>query len=319
MSGTPTTVSGSAVLEPSSVNNSAVPVVATGTISAATSGTISLTTGVVNTILLVGVSIVTSGVTVSSITDTRSLKWQKVAGCTIAAGTIRGEMWWASEPLAQTHTITVNLSASGTAAMVAGSFSGVNYATPFDPLTPFSATGSSVTPSVAVGTVNPADMLLGFVACAGAPTFTVGSTPIAFTTVTSVTNTTVSAAMEYAKLTAASQSNTTYYTLGTTEVWVIIGVALMSSGSNTLLVQAPTSQEFILKNIFYGGQCSFSKWDGNTNIQLYNPSGAGGQVLDAYQVTPASGQAGPNPSWFLFVNTSATTPIDVGYEGIRSI
>ena len=320
MSATPSTVSGHYILEPSSANNAALDNGTNGTISASTTGTVANTTAAVNELLLVGVAIASGSVTVSGIADTRTLTWHKLSAIT-GAGAIRGEIWWAWEPTAQTHTITVTLSSSGTAELICGSFSGVQSGValgtagaslPFDPAV-ITASYLSGTAQTTAGTnANPADMLIGFCGSLSNPSFTVGAS---YTTVSSAANgTTVSAGMEYLNVTT-SASQTFNYTLGSGHPAVMMGVALMSSGNNVQLISAPTSQEFILKNIYASGAVAIVKWDGNIPALV----GIAQSLANlSYQVTNLAGSA-PDLATVVLINVSASIPVEVGYDGIRSI
>jgi hypothetical protein len=328
MSVSPTTVSGSAALEPSSVNNITLDTGQTGTIASTTSGTVAITTSSANEIIILGVAIGGSQV-VSSVADTRSLTWYKMQACSNSTN-VRGELWWALEPTAQSHTITVTLGASGNAVLVAGAFKNYNSNLPLDPAAIVTAYGNTTGPAATSYTVNPCDTLVGFVACLSNPTLTLGS---GFTTVASTAQSTnVSGGMEYKTLTAASVTNPVGYTLSTSGQWVQMGFAIISTGAagtaspstsgtvvgNTFLIQAniATSNEFVLKQLYFGGPCAIVKWDGSNPILVQNVIQAGNYLFDTFQVTlPTNTNA---PSWFVLVNTSTATSIDVGYEGKRS-
>ena len=320
MSSSPTTYAAHKMLEPSSVNNAAKDAGVTGTISATTSGTCAPTTASANEMIIVGIAI-SSAVYVSSVADTHSLTWKKLCAYQRST-TLRAELWGAIEPTAQTHTVTVTLSASGSAVMVAGSFSGLNsFASPasavltvfpVDPGSKNSASGSSTSAAVTNTTTNPQDMLITFLAALANPTLS----GLSGTTVSSAAlSTTVTGAMQYQALSAASTSNAQTYTLGTSEAWIMLSIALMSSGNNTMLIQASSSQEFILKNVFYSGACVVAKTDGYTPITLFTPIQSGSHIMDSFQETPSGASI---PSLIEIVNTSLTSAIDVGYDGVRS-
>ena len=319
MSATPNTISGHFLLEPSTPNVAALDNGTNGTITSSTTGTVANTTAAVNELLLVGVAIASGTVTVSGIADTRTLVWHKLSAITGSA--VRGEIWWAWEPTAQTHTITVTLSSSGTAELICGSFSGVQSGValgtagasmPFDP-TALTAAFGTATGAVSTSGVNtnPASMLIGFVGVLSNPSLTVGAS---YTTVSSAANsTTVSAGMEYQNVTA-SASQVFNYTLGSSHAYVIMGVALMSSGNYVQVVAAPSSQEFILKNIYMNGQVAVCKWDGAMPVYLGNFSSP--ETNLTVQVT-AAGAASPDV--VVLINLGSAIPIQVGYDGIRSI
>jgi hypothetical protein len=314
MSSIPTTVADSFVLEPSLPNNGALSNATNSTIAAAGTGTITHQTLVANTIIVVGIAI-DSAVTVTGISDTRFLVWSKLSAATIASSNLRAELWWAVEATARTHTITITLSAIADAALVAGSFSGVNAAIPIDPFSPSTATGTGTAASVNTPNANTSDVLIGFVASAASPTLTVGA---GFTTVSSVAQSTnVSGGMEFQKLAAISPANTTNYTLGSSHLWVMLGACLMSTGNNVVLIQAAANQEFVLKNIYYSGPCLIAKWDGMNAIPIQSPTDGGVILYETIQVTAALNATAP--SWVAIINPSATAAIDVGFDGIRSI
>ena len=313
MSATPTTVSGHFMLEPSSVNNAALDNGTTGTISATTTGTVANTTAAVNELLLVGVAISSGTVQVTGITDTRLLTWHKLAATTGAA--VRAEIWWAWEPTNQSHTMTVTLSASGTAVLVAGSFSGVQSGSasmPFDPtaLTAFFQTSTAATTTGNIA--NPADMLIGFCASLSNPSFTAGA---GYTSVaTAASGATVSGGMEYQTLTPTAASTgggqTFNYTLGSSHANVMIGVALMSSGNNVQVISATAAQEFILKNVFTNGKLAVCKWDGVTPEYV---------TTTTMPLTNMTLQVTATTFNVVLINVGAASPIEVGYDGIRSV
>ena len=112
-----------------------------------------------------------------------------------------------------------------------------------------------------------------------------------------------------------SASQTFNYTLGSGHPAVMMGVALMSSGNNVQLISAPTSQEFILKNIYASGAVAIVKWDGNIPALV----GIAQSLANlSYQVTNLAGSA-PDLATVVLINVSASIPVEVGYDGIRSI
>jgi hypothetical protein len=139
-------------------------------ISAASSGTVSLTTALTNDIIVVAVHTeATTARTVSGIADTSSLTWhhrtsQQLAN-TPSGYTGNLEVWWAlASSTLSSDTITVTLSGSVDAAsIVAFAINGARIASPFDAALPLTNTGTTGNPSVSgISTASTEGMFLMF-------------------------------------------------------------------------------------------------------------------------------------------------------------
>jgi hypothetical protein len=214
-----------------------------------TSLTVTLTTTSSPDVIYLIVAEELTGVTVSSVTDSKSLTWTARASATSTKPELFTYWAVASSPLSS-DTITVKMSGSGNLDLFVFGISGADTSSPFDPnaAVPASAHGSSTSPSVLISTTGTDDMLIGALAAANNPTVTAGS---GFTKVSANDNYPVAAA-EY-KLVSSAQSNTAVsYTLGTSENWNIIADAVVAPGAipdlpaGVLLLAAPVVTLYLL-------------------------------------------------------------------------
>jgi len=308
-------------LDPSDFNNGALDATGTGTIAGATSGTVAITTAVANTVIFVFVGI-SSNTKVSTVTDTRSLTYYKLAGLSNSTS-VRGEVWWAYEPTAQSHTITVTLAASGNAGMIAGNLSGLastvipngavaSGGNSLDPQTLAGSTGTGTAVSLTSTNMNPADIFIGFVACTGNTSRTVGS---GYTTINSTNQSTnVSVGAEYQTFTA-SALQTVNYTLGSSVAYVLIGFALISNGgasggTNIQTVQPAAAVEEVIHNV--EGSTSFGVLltDGVNPIKIDSVAGEKWDMDTQIHLT--------NTQYMVIVNIHATNPGTYGWDGVQT-
>ena len=181
---------------------------------------------------------------------------------------------------------------------------------PFDPTAINGAYGTGTAASSTGTNIIPAVMLIGFVACLSNPSLTVGAS---YTTVSSAAQSTnVSGGMEYQKVTT-SALQTFNYTLGSSNIYVMMGAALIPAGNQVALVSATASQEFILKNVYTNGSVAVCKWDGTTPVYIGNFTVTGTNLTT--QVTAA----GASPANVVVLINTSIQPIEVGYDGIRSV
>jgi hypothetical protein len=117
-----------------------------------------------NRIMIVGVSIRTTTVSVSAITyGAQSLAF--IRADTHASATIRSELWYLIAPNSGTATVNVALSGSSKATGGSCTYTGVAQTLPIDANSGVTGTSSSPSQSVTVGTAN--SLLLGHVAISG--------------------------------------------------------------------------------------------------------------------------------------------------------
>jgi len=319
MSSVGSTVSGNFMLEPASVNNIEFDSSGSQTINNASYGIVSITANYSPEVLLVFVAIKGSASTVSNIVSSPTLTWIKLGGCSNSTN-VRGEIWYAlaaptSPP--QTYSVTVNLSSAAYAVLLAGGFAGCNIAyvssaftgMPIDPTslasTPGSGTGSATVPIMTNSTVNPADFLIGFLACLGAPSGLGAGTN--FTLIVKASQSTnVSGLAEYEMLTAANAANPIYFNFTTSEEYVAIAVGLMSGGNNTQSVQPASGYEWQIQDLFMNGDVAVSMWDGKTPAYISTMVSANTNLT--IQVN--------NGLFMVLINPSATSDVEVGYDGV---
>jgi hypothetical protein len=123
-----------------------------------------------NRIMIVGVSIMTTTVSVSGITYGRqSLTFIRAD---TDKTTVKSELWYLVAPASGTAAVTVTLSGSSEAVGGSSTFFGVSQASPLDADT--GLTGSSITPSQSIKVNTPNSMLVGHLAISGS-TATVSS------------------------------------------------------------------------------------------------------------------------------------------------
>jgi len=117
-----------------------------------------------NRVMIVGVSIRTTTVSVSAITyGAQSLAF--IRADTHVSATIRSELWYLIAPNLGTATVNVALSGSSKATGGSCTYTGVDQTSPIDANSGVTGTSSSPSQSVSVGTAN--SLLLGHVAISG--------------------------------------------------------------------------------------------------------------------------------------------------------
>lgn len=117
-----------------------------------------------NRVMIVGVSIRTTTVSVSAITyGAQSLAF--IRADTHVSATIRSELWYLIAPNSGTATVNVTLSGSSKATGGSCTYTGVDQTSPIDANSGVTGTSSSPSRSVTVGTAN--SLLLGHVAISG--------------------------------------------------------------------------------------------------------------------------------------------------------
>jgi hypothetical protein len=278
----------------------------TGSGASVTSVAATLTTTKTNDIIVAVIFVATSGVVVSSVSDTSSLTWTQFSST--PSGIF---IYWAfSSGVLSSDSITATLSATGTAGIIVFGVNGANTTYPFDPiLTPAeynSSVGTATSLSYSVTTYLTNELLIGILATpTTGETFTVGS---GFTSIASV-NTNVSLLVEYKSITATNTTTSVTASVNTAAQLYLATTAIQSAPMFS--IQPPSGQEWIIHNIFYQAPCqiSFGSTNSNTFATIYGiTSGFGVLAGLLIHVTSAS---------YLVIE-----PIQqgvFGYNGVRTV
>lgn len=280
---------------------------AKGSISAGTTGTMSLAVGTANDIIIVAIA--TTGALVSSVTSANYTYTKKAV--TDSTSTLHVEYWTAPAVATHTDTITVTLASSGNAAFLSFALKNPYFTEPYDFAALASNQGSSTNANVSVTTTDPTTILIGLHGFLNGGTYTAGA---GFTKIDSqAQGSNVSIGAEYQVVTATQSAVTVNATLGTTGTWAAICDAIMANNPNVYTLQATSTQEWDIHNLFWSGAINVAKFNGNNlPVLFYNPSGAGDLTSIFIHVTTSTHN-------LVFVNASVTTTVTIGTDGVRTI
>ena len=309
MSNVGNVVSNNVLLEAPTLNTTTIDgTPATGTIGAASSGTVTLSNSQINDVIVLAIA-TTGAVTATNnpVSDGQSMTWKMIGQGDNGSG-LHLEYWIAKNTVAlSSDVITVNLATSGNAAMLAFSIAGSFISAPLDGIAKTSASGSSAAPASTVTTSNPTDMIVGIFGYLSNPSFTVGA---GYTIVTNVSQSTnVSVAAQYKNVTTVQTAVTDNATLGSSQLWVAIGDAFTSNARNITLIQPSSSNEWVVHNLYFGNNCTVAKSDGYVHIPLYTLTGNGAISGLFFHAT--------NSNFLVVTNTSSVNDT-FGYDGIRT-
>ncbi len=318
-------VVGQQTLSNAGINNTAIDVHTTGTVSNTTSGTLTaFTTTATNEYIILFVA---ASNDVTSVSDTANLSWSirgHVHNPTALAGStpMHSQEWVAfTAGIVTNDVITVSFSANTNAAMVAAAIKGVFIPISFDPYTiSTNWLSSTAAPTTNTATANPTDIVLGMFGWSGGSgaSFTAGA---GYTSIASVDlSTTIGAGMEYQLVSVTESSLVVNATLGTAENVTITTDALMSEEENIYVLLMPTNQEGTIHNIFYDNAAGLQGTPAmviataDTDVgseAFYAPIYNGALQNIHIHITDANG--------LMFINTSPTDQYRIAWNGLRTI